>query len=149
MFRAFLLISAMAAWGCVLDPGPERRPEILPGRYRASEGGIQLEYDFRSDGSFTFARTESGKTTVTGTGRWEYRYVGPDERYLIETAVTQRVLESDSAWHTSDKLDYKYRIPASSPEDFHLDPGSEGELPAFLMFFLFFTGSGHVVFHRL
>lgn len=147
MLRALLILLAMAACGCVLDRGGDRRPEILPGRYRAENGEIAAVYDFREDGSFTFERTESGRPTITETGRWEYRYVGPEERYLVESDVTRRDLGSDSVWHERTGLQYSYRIEASDSGEFHLNPGT-GDMPGFLVILSLLGGSNHVVFHR-
>jgi hypothetical protein len=90
----------------------------------------------------------SGRPTLTETGRWEYRYVGPEERYLIESEVTRRDLGSDLVWRERENLHYQYRIEASSPRTFHLNPGEDNVHGAFVVLFLFFGGSGHVVFHR-
>lgn len=145
MLRFLLVFLAITAWGCVLDRGEDRRPEILPGRYRASQDNVIAEYEFHGDGSFSFARYESGKTTLTETGRWEYRYDGPDKRYLIESEVTRRDLGIDSAWLERQNLGFQYRIKASSSNQFHLDPVSQ-ESTGLLSLFL---GSGDVAFHRL
>jgi hypothetical protein len=138
----------LAAGGCLLDGGEDRRPEILPGRYRAEGDGTTVEYDFREDGSFAFRRTENGRETLTEAGAWEYRYVGPEERYLIESDVTRRDLGSDSLWRERTGLEYRYPIRASDSRTFHLDPGSSGMHGAMGLFLFFLGGSGHVVFHR-
>jgi hypothetical protein len=148
MLRAFPLL-AMVVVGCVLDSGEERRPEILPGRYRAAQDSIVAEYEFHADGNFSFVRRVSGRPDLTETGKWEYRYVGPEERYLVESEVTRRDLGSDLVWRERENLGYQYRIEASSPRKFHLNPGDDDFHGGMLLIFLLFGGSGHVVFHRL
>lgn len=148
MLRVLLILFAIMAWGCVLDRGEDRRPEILPGRYRASGDSDMVEYDFHADGSFSFVRTEAWKITITETGRWDYRYDGPDKRYLIESEVTRRDLGDDNTWFERQNLGFQYRIKASSSNEFHLDPGYQEGTGAIGLFSLLF-GSGDVVFHRL
>lgn len=138
----------MAVTGCVLDHGEARRPEILPGRYRATQDSVVAMYEFNTDGTFSFERAVSGRTTITETGRWEYRYVSPEERYLIESEVTRRDLGSDRVWRERNNLQYQYRIEASSPRTFHLNPGEYDLHGALVLLFLFSSGPDNVVFHR-
>jgi hypothetical protein len=148
MSRPLLLILPLAFAACVLDRGEERRSEILPGRYLASRDGVEAEYDFRADGTFDFARTDAGVRTVTETGRWEYRYAGPEERYLVESEVTLREFGKDSAWHESQKPGYRYSIAASTRNGFHLLPGSDDFSGGLFVLFLVLEGPSYVVFRR-
>jgi hypothetical protein len=150
MFRSLhlILILPLAFASCILDRGAERRSEILPGRYLAARDGVEAAYEFRADGSFDFTRTDAGIPTLAETGRWEYIYVGPDERYLAESQVTRRELGSDSAWHESQNPGYRYVIAASTRSEFHLLPDSDDPLEGLFVLFLVIEGPTHVVFRR-
>ena len=134
---------------CVLELGPERRPEIRPGLYIAELDSVRVEYEFHADGSFRFAHIIHRRPIITETGEWQYSYVDPQTRFLIEKNVTRRD-SSDGSWTERKGLQYKYRIEASKEDEFHLNPGGDtgGGGGGLIFFLVFFGGSGNVVFHR-
>jgi hypothetical protein len=146
-FRCLLVFFTLTACGCVLEHSEDRRPEIAPGRYVATNDDISVTYDFRSDSSFTFVRTVSGRQTITESGKWECRYHGPEDRFLVESEVIRKDFASDGTWIEKTGLQYNYRIVASSSKEFHLDPGAT-DLPGLFTLLLIFAGSNHVVFIR-
>ncbi len=66
---------------------------------------------------------------------------------MIESDVARRDLGSDSVWSERTGLRYSYRIEASDPREFHLNPGY-GDIPVILLIPSLLSGSNHVVFHR-
>lgn len=132
--------------GCILNPGEERRPEILPGQYQTSSGTVLAVYDFRADGTFVFKRFEASQLTLTEEGKWQYRYVDPDTRYLDEIEVTRKDLISKDTWSTQENVNYSYAIVASSEKKFVLNPGS-GDGHGFIALLTLFADS-YVHFYR-
>ncbi len=117
-------LAFLGFFGCTLDSGENRRSEILPGRYQAANENGRAVYEFRSDGTFSFQRYDSAQLTITEEGKWLYRYLNPDTRYLDEIEVTRKDLASTGTWNTQDHLNYSYTIDASSEDEFVLNPGS-------------------------
>ncbi len=139
-----ILVSGL--FGCILDPGEERRSEVLPGKYQADNDVAVAIYDFHSDGTFEFKRFEGTKLTITEEGKWRYRYIDPDTRYLDEIEVTRKDLVSDDTWQTQENVNYSYAIFASSENEFVLNPGS-GDGHGFFGLLMLFADT-NVHFHR-
>lgn len=139
---------SLAISACVLDRGPERRSEILPGRYEANGNSNSIYAVFNADGSFTSERRNGGTVVWQDSGHWEYQYVDPEKRFLVESNVKTRYFNSDGTYRDTFQGTHSFLIKASSPDQYVLDYEGGGGGPGFLVLLSLFQNT-YVTFNRL